>query len=167
MHRAYICLGSNLGQPEKNLQDAVRRISELPGVIVDAASPVYMTEPQDCRNQPWFANQVLRVLCPAEMTAVAFLDMLLAVEIAMGRIRMADSAMRYGPRVIDLDLLLFDDEKHDTEHLTLPHPKMLQRAFVLVPLQDMDPFLILPGGMTPGEALSFLSYAVEGKRISQ
>ena len=169
-HRAYVCMGSNLGEPEKNLARARMELEALPGVRVDAASPVYLTEPQNMRDQPWFANQVLRVLCAMDMTAPAFLDMLLEVEYRMGRRRESgtqDPAVRFGPRVIDLDLLLFDAERHEDAHLTLPHPRMLERAFVLVPLRDIDPCLILPGGLTPGEALRSLAHAVEGNRIRQ
>lgn len=169
-HRAYVCMGSNLGEPEENLAEARRRLGELPGVVVDGVSPVYLTEPQNMRDQPWFANQVLRVLCPMDMTAPAFLDMLLEVENGMGRRResaVQDPAVRFGPRVIDLDLLLFDKERHENAHLTLPHPRMLERAFVLVPLRDIDPYLTLPGGLTPGEALRSLAHAVEGNRIRQ
>ena len=169
-HRAYVCMGSNLGDSEGNLAEARRRIAALPGVRVDAASPVYLTEPQNRRDQPWFANQVLRVLCATDMTAPVFLDMLLWVEYEMGRRRdfdPQDLAARFGPRVIDLDLLLFDEERHEDAHLTLPHPRMLERAFVLVPLRDIDPCLTLPGGLTPGEALRSLAHAVEGNRICQ
>lgn len=93
-----------------------------------------------------------------DMTAPAFLDMLLEVENGMGRRResaVQDPAVRFGPRVIDLDLLLFDKERHENAHLTLPHPRMLERAFVLVPLRDIDPYLTLPGGLTPGGGSAF------------
>lgn len=173
-HIAYICMGSNLGNPEENLVAAWERLAVMPGLVVDGASPVYFTEPQDMREQPWFANQVLRITCPMDMTAPVFLDMLLELEKTMGRTRRyapeataSSSAERYGPRVIDLDLLFFDQERHATPHLTLPHPRLLERAFVLVPLRDLEPNLILPGGKTPGEVLRSLAHAVEGNRIRQ
>lgn len=129
---------------------------------------VYFTEPQDMRDQPWFANQVLKVSCALDMTAPDFLDMLLDVEKRLGRVReTSDPAMRFGPRVIDLDLLLFDQERWDTPHLALPHPRMSERAFVLVPLRDIEPNLLLSDGRTPGEALRSLAHAVEGNRIRQ
>ena len=125
-------------------------------------------EPQDMRDQPWFANQVLKVSCALDMTAPDFLDMLLDVEKRLGRVReTSDPAMRFGPRVIDLDLLLFDQERWDTPHLALPHPRMSERAFVLVPLRDIEPNLLLSDGRTPGEALRSLAHAVEGNRIRQ
>ena len=169
-HCAYVCMGSNQGDSERNLAEARRRVDSLPGVRVDAASPVYLTEPQNWRDQPWFANQVLRVMCATNMTAPVFLDMLLKVETEMGRRRdfgSQEPAARFGPRVIDLDLLLFDEERHEDAHLILPHPRMLERAFVLVPLRDIDPCLILPGGLTPGEVLRSLAHAVEGNCIRQ
>ncbi|MEG2140004.1 MAG: 2-amino-4-hydroxy-6-hydroxymethyldihydropteridine diphosphokinase [Bilophila sp.] len=180
-HRAIISMGSNLGNPEENLALARERLRDMPGLALTGASPVYFTEPQDMRDQPWFANQVLRITCPEDMTATAFLAMLLELENAMGRKRaylpessetaaknaVPSPAERYGPRVIDLDLLFFDAEQHATPHLTLPHPRILERAFVLVPLRDLEPNLILPGGQTPGEVLRSLAHAVDGNRIRQ
>lgn len=170
-HIAYVCMGSNMDDSERHLADARDVLASLPGWSVEAASPVYLTEPQNVREQPWFANQVLRISCPGHMTAPAFLDMLLDVEKRLGRVRdkaaASDPAVRFGPRPIDLDLLLFDGERWDTPHLALPHPRMLERAFVLVPLRDIEPDLILSDGRTPGEVLRSLAHAVEGKRIRQ
>ena len=110
-HMAYVCMGSNMGEPETNLARAREVLGALPGWKIEASSPVYFTEPQDMRDQPWFANQVLKVSCALDMTAPDFLDMLLDVEKRLGRVReTSDPAMRFGPRVIDLDLLLFDQE---------------------------------------------------------
>ena len=167
-HLAYICMGSNMGESEAHLARAREALSEISGWRIEASSPVYLTEPQNMREQPWFANQVLKVSCPADMTASLFLDMLLDVETRLGRVReTADPEMRFGPRVIDLDLLLFDRDRVDTPHLTLPHPRMMERAFVLVPLRDIEPDLLLSDGRTPGEALRSLTHAVEGNRIRQ
>lgn len=167
-HVAYVCMGSNMGEPEMNLARAREVLGSLPGWKIEAASPVYFTEPQEMRDQPWFANQVLKVSCALDMTAPEFLDMLLDVEKRLGRVReTSDPAMRFGPRVIDLDLLLFDQDRWDTPHLALPHPRMSERAFVLVPLRDIEPNLLLSDGRTPGEALRSLAHAVEGNRIRQ
>ncbi|MEI3453367.1 MAG: 2-amino-4-hydroxy-6-hydroxymethyldihydropteridine diphosphokinase [Bilophila wadsworthia] len=104
---AYVCMGSNMGEPETNLARAREVLGSLPGWKIEASSPVYFTEPQDMRDQPWFANQVLKVSCALDMTAPDFLDMLLDVEKRLGRVReTSDPAMRFGPRVIDLDLLV-------------------------------------------------------------
>ncbi|WP_303237117.1 2-amino-4-hydroxy-6-hydroxymethyldihydropteridine diphosphokinase [uncultured Bilophila sp.] len=168
-HTAYVCMGSNMGEPETNLASAREALAALPGWKIEAASPVYLTEPQNVREQAWFANQVLKVSCASDMTAPDFLDMLLDVEKRLGRVRDTpeNPVVRFGPRVIDLDLLLFDRERRDTAHLTLPHPRMLERAFVLVPLRDIEPNLLLSDGRTPGEVLRSLAHAVEGNRIRQ
>lgn len=168
-HRAYVSLGSNLGDREANLARAREALSSIPGVCLNAVSPVYLTEPQNMREQPWFANQVIRLTCTANMTPHFLLDLLLAIEKNMGRRRseLEEDELRYGPRIIDLDLLLFDEVHSETSYLILPHPRLLERAFVLVPICDIDPDLRLPGGSTPGEALQSLIYAVEGNRIRQ
>lgn len=83
-HMAYVCMGSNMGEPETNLARAREVLGALPGWKIEAASPVYFTEPQDMRDQPWFANQVLKVSCALDMTAPDFLDMLLDVEKRLG-----------------------------------------------------------------------------------
>lgn len=168
-HVAYVCMGSNMGTPEDNLNRARSVLAAEAGLFVESASPVYFTEPQERRDQPWFANQVLKITCPADMTAAVFLDMLLDVEKRLGRVRVEGASVteRFGPRVIDLDLLYFDHETMTTPHLTLPHPRMLERAFVLVPLCDIEPNLLLSDGRTPGEVLRSLAHAVEGNRILQ
>ena len=146
-HIAYVCMGSNMGEPEANLAHAQEALASLPGWKVEAASPVYLTEPQNVREQAWFANQVLKVSCASDMTAPDFLDMLLDVEKRLGRVRDTpeNPVVRFGPRVIDLDLLLFDRERR----------------------RDIEPNLLLSDGRTPGEALRSLAHAVEGNRIRQ
>ena len=126
-HTAYVCMGSNMGEPETNLASAREALAALPGWKIEAASPVYLTEPQNVREQAWFANQVLKVSCALDMTAPDFLDMLLDVEKRLGRVReTSDPAMRFGPRVIDLDRLLFDQERWDTPHRKpVPAPSRL------------------------------------------
>ena len=94
-HMAYVCMGSNMGEPETNLARAREVLGSLPGWKIEASSPVYFTEPQDMRDQPWFANQVLKVSCALDMTAPDFLDMLLDVEKRLGRVReTSDPAVR-------------------------------------------------------------------------
>ena len=162
---AYISLGSNLGDSVLNLEQALAALQTLPGVKLVAVSSMYYTEPQNMPDQPFFANQVAVISCAPAMTAEALLQGLQAIETRQGRTR--DSHARFGPRVIDLDLLLFGHEQHDSDFLTLPHPRMLERAFVLVPLRDIEPNLLLSDGRTPGEALRSLAHAVEGNRIRQ
>ncbi|MEW5772697.1 MAG: 2-amino-4-hydroxy-6-hydroxymethyldihydropteridine diphosphokinase [Thermodesulfobacteriota bacterium] len=168
--RAYLGLGSNLGDPEANLAEARQRLAEAPGITVVAASPVYRTEPQGLRSQPWFANQVLQVLYNGP-GALDLLQALAGIESAMGRARPkageAGEGERFGPRVIDLDLLLFGSEVLASGPLTLPHPRMRERAFVLVPLADLTPDLAFPDGETLAACLGRLEYRIEKERIYQ
>lgn len=168
-HKAFVSLGSNMGDCEANLDCAREALSSIPGVCLKAVSPVYLTEPQNVREQPWFANQVIRLACTDTITPHFLLDLLLAIEKNMGRRRgeSKEGELRYGPRIIDLDLLLFDEVHLNTPRLILPHPRLFERAFVLVPLCDIEPDLCLPGGSTPAKALLSLNYAVEGNRIRQ
>lgn len=162
---AYISLGSNLGDSVLNLEQALAALQTLPGVKLVAASSMYYTEPQNMPDQPFFANQVAVISCAPAMTAEALLQGLQAIETRQGRTR--DSHARFGPRVIDLDLLLFGHEQHDSDFLTLPHPRMMERAFVLVPLAELVPDLSLPQGETVCECLARLTYSVDGKTIMQ
>lgn len=137
---AYLSLGSNLGDRSANLQEAVDRLQAYPHVEVIRVSPCYLTEPAGYREQPWFLNlaaEVDIVLEPRE-----FLRILQAVERGMGRTR----PIHWGPRVIDLDLLMQDDREIREPDLVLPHPRLLERGFVLVPLADLVPELRLPNG---------------------
>ena len=163
---AFVCLGSNQGVPERHL-DAARSALVVRGLSIIGASPVYLTEPQGYRDQPWFANQVLRLACPPTLSPLALLDILLEEERRLGRVRSADPALRFGPRVIDMDLLLFGNTVMETPRLILPHPRMAERAFVLVPLADLAPDLILPDGQRPADLLARLCYSVTANRIHQ
>ena len=130
------------------------------------ASSLYRTEPQGRRDQPWFLNQVLRLDCDEAVAAEHLLDAILAKELEMGRVR--DAADRFGPRVIDMDLLLFGNEEREGDpHLILPHPRMTERAFVLVPLLEIAPALVLPDGRNLAEILEKLDYRLEGSAIFQ
>lgn len=168
MTTAYICMGANLGDARASLAAAAEAVAALPGVRVTAASGVYRTEPQGKRDQPWFFNQVLRLDCGPSVTADRLLEDLLGIETAMGRVR--DAADRFGPRALDLDLLLFGEEirpESEGQSLILPHPRMGQRAFVLVPLREIAPDLMLPDGQSVDGLLRALSCRVEGDRIFQ
>ncbi|MBU1003102.1 MAG: 2-amino-4-hydroxy-6-hydroxymethyldihydropteridine diphosphokinase [Proteobacteria bacterium] len=158
-----------MGRPTENLARAIARLGGISGVLGVEASPVYLTEPQLVREQPWFANQVARVLCGPQVTPLGFLEELLKVEIELGRDRTQGegAAVRYGPRVIDLDLLLFGNLVMQADHLTLPHPGILKRAFVLLPLVDLDQGLVLPDGTVAAQALAKLEYRREGERLWQ
>lgn len=166
---AFISLGSNCRQAEAMLARARDAVAALAGVHIAALSPVYATEPQDYAEQPWFLNQVLRLALGRAWHPVELLEALLGIETALGRVRpaRADSpALRFGPRAIDLDLLLFDTMVSQDPRCILPHPRMLRRAFVLVPLLDIAPGLRI-NGVDAAAALAALPHRVAGGKIFQ
>lgn len=133
MQDAYVALGANLGDRESALNEAIRRLRADPELEVLRISPAYETAPVGYTDQPSFLNMALGLR--TALGPVALLRRLLAIEQEMGRVR----DIRWGPRNIDLDLLVYGEESIDTPELTLPHPRMGERAFVLVPLQDVWP----------------------------
>jgi len=133
MQVAYVALGANLGERESSLEEAVRRLRAVPGIVVERISSVYETAPVGYADQPSFLNMALSLT--TELPPVGLLRRLLAIEQEMGRVR----EFRNGPRNIDLDLLVYGDASMDTPELTLPHPRMGERAFVLVPLKEVWP----------------------------
>lgn len=141
--KAFICLGSNCGDSRLALEKARGEIGLLWECCILGASSVFYTEPQDFKEQPWFANQVISVAVGDSWTPEKFLTTLLSIEKKLGRTR--DSSLRYGPRIIDIDLLLYGSRKINTEFCTLPHPRMFNRAFVLVPLGEVAPELEVEG----------------------
>jgi 2-amino-4-hydroxy-6-hydroxymethyldihydropteridine diphosphokinase len=133
----YLSLGSNLGDREKYLREAMSRLGEL-GVIRQV-SAFYETQPVEVRGeQPWFLNCALAM--ETELTPLVFLSQVLAVEQSMGRIRREPK----GPRTIDIDIVFFANDVLDTPELTVPHPAMHQRRFVLEPLAEIAPALVHP-----------------------
>ncbi|MDI3280771.1 MAG: 2-amino-4-hydroxy-6-hydroxymethyldihydropteridine diphosphokinase [Bacillota bacterium] len=140
--RAFIALGSNLGEREWYLSEARRRLALLPGVRILATSGIYETEPVGPVEQGWFLNQVVAV--QTELSPRELLKALLQIEEDLGRQR----TVRWGPRTIDLDLLWYGGESIEEEGLTVPHPRLWERAFVLRPLAEVAPDLLAPGGVT-------------------
>jgi 2-amino-4-hydroxy-6-hydroxymethyldihydropteridine diphosphokinase len=139
-HRAYIAIGSNLGDRRANCREARDRIQALPGTRVVKESSLYESEPHgDAKT--WFANSVLEI--ETEATSNELLKRLKAIETAMGRKRVRGK--RWGSRVIDLDILFYDMEIIDKRNLKVPHPEIPNRRFVLVPLSELAPQLIHPG----------------------
>jgi len=140
MHRAWVGLGSNLGDPTQQLGAALDAMSSTPGIAVLARSSLYRTKAWGDQRQPDFLNAV--VALHVTIDANQLLDALLEIELMLGRTR---DTRRWGPRTIDLDLLLFDDCVLDSERLVLPHPRMHERAFVLVPLLELCGDIDIPG----------------------
>ena len=138
--RAYVGLGANLGDRLSTLQRALDLLGAYPGITVVRSSRVYETDPVGGPPQPGFLNAVAEVrtrLGPSDLLRAC-----LAVEDTLGRVRRE----RWGPRTIDLDLLSYGREEVDEPGLTVPHPRMHERAFVLVPLLELDADPPLPGG---------------------
>ncbi|MEZ0575028.1 2-amino-4-hydroxy-6-hydroxymethyldihydropteridine diphosphokinase [Halodesulfovibrio aestuarii] len=158
-----MCLGSNMGDTDANLANAIAAIDSLEGVSVSETSSIFRTEPQEKKDQSWFANQVVSVICSEYVTAYDLLNNLLKIENTLGRVR----DERFGPRVIDLDVLLFGNNVIESEDLIVPHPRMTERAFVLVPLQEIAPQLQFPDGRGLEDVLANLEYRVDADQIWQ
>ena len=165
-HTVYLGLGANLPPAAGRVARALAEIGRIPGLALGQASPLYLTEPQLYRDQPWFSNQVARFSADASWEPVPLMRRLLELETALGRVRSADPGLRYGPRAIDIDMLLFDGLVSADPVCTLPHPRLGERAFWLVPLRDIAPDLLVQG--TPvGRLLEGLRWSSEGGRIWQ
>ena len=136
---AYIGLGSNLEGPVDQLLKAFGELNDLPQTRLIKRSPLYRSRPLGPAGQPDYVNAVAWVQTALE--AHALLDGLQAIELAHSRVR----GERWGARTLDLDLLIYGDRRIDSERLVVPHPQMHCRAFVLVPLHDVAPGLLLPG----------------------
>lgn len=137
--RCFIALGANLGDPVVTVTAAILALRTLPRTEFVAASSLYRTAPVGLRHQPDFINAVVELT--AVSSAAALLESLFALEERFGRRRSVKNA----PRTLDLDLLLFGDEISADPQLTLPHPRLHQRAFVLAPLAEIAPRLMIPG----------------------
>jgi len=139
MSVVFIALGANLGNPLKQAQGAIESIHQLPSTKVIQTSPFYRSKPLGPQNQPDYLNAVIKAV--TELSPIDLLDGLQQIEKDLGRVRKAD---RWGPRTLDLDILLYDNIQMNSERLTIPHYDMKNREFVLYPLYDLDPQLILP-----------------------
>ncbi|MFZ2627769.1 MAG: 2-amino-4-hydroxy-6-hydroxymethyldihydropteridine diphosphokinase [Rugosibacter sp.] len=145
--RCFVALGANLGDPVATVKAALAALRELPQAELVAASSLYRTAPVGLRHQPDFINAVveMRAVSPAP----TFLAQLFAIEARFGRQRSVPNA----PRTLDLDLLLYGDLVSHDAQLTLPHPRLHERAFVLAPLAEIAPQLVIPGLDSVGELL--------------
>jgi len=139
MSLAYIALGADLGDPAATVNAAFAALDQLPQSRLLAKSALYRTAPVGIADQPEFVNAA--ALIDTTLAPEALLDALLDIEQTFGRVR----AERNGPRTLDLDILLYDDLTLATHRLTLPHPRLHLRAFVLQPLADLAPDLAIPG----------------------
>ena len=148
-HRAYIGFGSNLGNRLENCRSAIEALVTLPTCILRKTSSFYETEPVGLVEQPFFINGVL--LLETAEDAHWLLRQMLGIETSLGRIR----TLTWGPRSIDLDLLLFDDLIIESPELSVPHPRLHERRFVLEPLNEISPSLRHPSlGKTVAELLA-------------
>jgi 2-amino-4-hydroxy-6-hydroxymethyldihydropteridine diphosphokinase len=150
MATVYLALGSNVGDREKNLREATRRLKDA-AIRVLMVSSIYETEPVDYLDQAWFLNAVLAA--QSDLAPRALLRTLQEIESRMG----SRKAFAKGPRLIDLDILLYDDATVETPDLQIPHPRMLERNFVLVPLAEIAPALRHPSW--PATAAELLARA--------
>ena len=165
-HTVYLGLGANEPPAARRIAQAFEELGRISGLVLDEASPIYRTEPQLYADQPWFSNQVARFFADASWEPVPLMQRLLELETALGRVRSTDPNLRYGPRAIDIDMLLFDDLVSDHPVCTLPHPRLKERAFWLVPLRDIAPDIAIQG--TPvGTCLEAFRWFSDGDRIWQ
>jgi 2-amino-4-hydroxy-6-hydroxymethyldihydropteridine diphosphokinase len=138
---AYVGVGANLGDPRRQLAEAIRQLAAEEGIEVAAVSSLRSTRPVGYEAQPRFLNGA--ALIETELDPRALLARLLAIERRLGRVR--GEGPRFGPRTIDLDLLLYGDEQIDEPGLQIPHPRLHERRFALEPLAELDPELEIPG----------------------
>jgi len=150
MPRAYVGLGANLGDREETLARAVALLAAAEGVDVLAVSELRETDPVGVVDQARFLNGAVAV--ETKLSARKLLDTLLAIERSLGRVR----AERWGPRTVDLDLLLYGDEIVDEPGVRVPHPRLHERRFALEPLAELDPELVIPGRGRVSELLAAL-----------
>jgi 2-amino-4-hydroxy-6-hydroxymethyldihydropteridine diphosphokinase len=151
---AYIGLGSNLQQPLMQVQRALQALQTLPESELVQHSHLYRSAPLSGNDQPDYINAV--AMLRTGLTPLALLETLQAIEQQQGRIRTAE---RWASRSLDLDMLLYADYCSDDLHLTLPHPELYNRAFVLYPLYDCSPDLILPNGQMLAQLVQTCSAA--------
>ena len=148
--KAWLGLGSNLQQPVAQVWDAIHRLARVDGIDVLRTSGLYRTPPWGDESQDDFTNAVVQV--ETGLDALSLLHEVQLIEKEMGRQRIKQR--RWGPRLIDIDLLLYADQHFQSEELEVPHPRMHERAFVLVPLCELDARLVIPGRGVAGKLLS-------------
>lgn len=153
MNEVYLSLGSNLGDRKAQLQEAVRLLQSNPSISNMKMSSIYETAPVGYLNQDAFLNLVIRL--ETSLSPLSLLDTCQEIEQILQRERL----IRWGPRTVDLDVLLYGQEQLTTERLIIPHPHMYERAFVLVPLRELMPALSLPEGLDTQEVELWKTYS--------
>ena len=138
MSNIFIALGSNLGNPKEMVKNGILSIKNIGGVRILSESSLYETPPVGILNQPNFINAVVKI--DSNLSPYELLNKLLKIENTAGRIRVNKN----GPRTLDLDILLFDNLILNEKKLTIPHPRMHERLFVLLPLKDIDEAIVIP-----------------------
>ncbi|WP_047049833.1 2-amino-4-hydroxy-6-hydroxymethyldihydropteridine diphosphokinase [Vibrio mexicanus] len=141
MITAYIAVGSNLSDPVTQANDAIEALKQLPKSQFVSSSSLYSSTPMGPQDQPDYINAVVAI--QTELTPLELLDCTQAIELEQGRVRKDE---RWGPRTLDLDIILYGNEVIDSERLTVPHYGMKEREFVLYPLAEIAPSLTLPDG---------------------
>lgn len=145
--KAYLSIGGNLGDRGQNLAEVCRRVRENPKIKLTKESSIYETKPWGKLDQPDFWNQVLEI--ETELSPLDLLEVCQHIENDLGRERI----VHWGPRTVDIDILTYDNRVYKDERLTLPHPRIEERAFVLAPLREIAPEFILPSGCPVEDAL--------------
>lgn len=139
MTSVYLALGTNIGKRERHLEAAIQALQNHPSIQVKRISSLYETEPVGFLDQAKFLNQVLE--CQVSLTAKELIQATQAIEKGLGR----EETFVNGPRIIDIDILIYGEVELNEPELTIPHPRMHLRAFVLIPLSELVPNLVIPG----------------------
>ena len=138
-HQAFVSVGSNLGDKIENCQKGINGLLADGRSVLVKSSSFYRTSPVDYKDQDWFVNLVVKI--KTSLNPFDLLDEMQGIEKAVGR---KTSTVRFGPRVLDLDIIFFDDQVIQTDTLEIPHPRMHKRRFVLKPICDIEPFMMHP-----------------------
>ncbi|MBC2324787.1 2-amino-4-hydroxy-6-hydroxymethyldihydropteridine diphosphokinase [Listeria booriae] len=138
MPNAYLSIGTNIGNRQENLENALKSLNQTENIKITHVSSVYETDPVGFEDQDAFLN--IAVALETTLDQETLLQTGLNIETELGRVRL----IRWGPRLIDIDLLLYDDIEHQSPTLDLPHPRMTERAFVMIPLQEIAPDIAAP-----------------------
>lgn len=138
MNQVFVALGTNIEPTEEHLNDALKLLEEHRGIVIQSKSSIYVTAPVGYIDQEDFLNMVIAI--ETSLSAIELLNFCQKIERSLGRRK----TIRFGPRTIDLDILVYNQEDRKTERLIIPHPRMHERAFVLIPLEEIAAGLIIP-----------------------